>query len=369
MQVTLFARVDPTLNPYLLLYKSALEKQGLIVQLEREFGLRWLIAKGKSCDVIHLHWIEALYKPARRPIWSGLLGKLMQNRLMTPLRGAIRLANVSATLLLAKLQGKIIVYTIHNVRPHHKKEWPLVILNRLAHRIVFFVSENVHAHSHYARNIVKKVYRNAKVTVVPHGNYITHYVNQISRRGARQQLGVPEDAFVYLFLGMIRPYKGVPELIDAFRKLDLPAGQLLIVGRASSASYEKEISDLSLGNPAIQLIPEFVPDESIQIYMNACDICVLPYRDTTTSGAAMLSLSFGRPIIAPAIASFPELITPETGILYDPARPDALKSALQHAAQRSWPESRILAYVHQFDWDTLGPRLAGLYRARPDKLR
>ena len=136
----------------------------------------------------------------------------------------------------------------------------------------------------------------------------------------------------------------------------------MIVGRVSSASYKEMMLSLSQGNPAIRLVPEFVPDEAIQLYMNACDACVLPYRNMTTSGAALLALSFGRPIIAPAIASLPELITPETGILYDPSQPDALVSALQKAKQQSWSEAEIFDYAHQFDWDKLGPQLAALYQ-------
>jgi len=140
----------------------------------------------------------------------------------------------------------------------------------------------------------------------------------------------------------------------------------LIVGRTSSGDYKEKIAGLSRHNPAIRLVPEFVPDEAIQLYMNACDVCVLPYKDVTTSGAAVLALSFGRPVIAPAIASFPELITPETGILYDPSQPNALVLALQQVIQQPWPKSRILSYVHQFDWDKLGPQLAELYRTDPD---
>ncbi len=102
-------------------------------------------------------------------------------------------------------------------------------------------------------------------------------------------------------------------------------------------------------------------DKTIHI-LNTLDICVFPYKDITTSSAAVLALSFGRPVIAPAITSFPELVTAETGILYEPSQPDALLAALQQARQRSWSEAEILDYVHQFDWDKLGPHLVALYQ-------
>jgi beta-1,4-mannosyltransferase len=365
MRVTLFARVDPARNPYILLYKAALEHQQLVVHLEREFSLNWLITQGKSCDAIHLHWIEAAYGPAKRDIRSGLVNKLLNNRFVMPLRGVLRLADFSAALFLAKLQGKIIVYTAHNLTAHSKRSWPFIVLNRMAHHLVLSLSNQVHVHNHYARRLLETTYkRKDGVTVVPHGNYVGCYPNQISRLAARRQLGLPGDAFVYLFLGQLRLYKGLEDLVEAFEQLQWPMARLLIAGHVSKSktSYNEKLLSWTRNNPSIKLVPEFIPDESLQLYMNACNVYVLPYKDTTTSGSALLALSFGRPIVAPAIATFPEIVTPETGILYNSSQPNALFSALQQARERSWSESRILDYAHQFDWDKLGPQLAKLYQ-------
>ncbi len=73
-------------------------------------------------------------------------------------------------------------------------------------------------------------------------------------------------------------------------------------------------------------------------------------------------MSFGRPIIAPSIASFPEVITADSGILYDTSQPNALISAMQAAI--TWPcaESKILNYAHKYDWSKLESQLVDLYR-------
>lgn len=362
MKVTMFARVDDSVQPYTMLYRQALERQGIVVHSEQEFDLKWLLSKGKSCDAIHLHWVEAAYKPAQLKTQSDLFKKLAHNRLVHSLRGALRLANFAATLGLAKLQGKVVVYTVHNLTPHGQESRFFAFLNRLAQRIILFQSDHIHVHNDYSRQRLATVYkRKRNVHVVPLGNYVGYYPNNVSRSQARRQLGLPDDAFVYLFLGMIRPYKGVEELIDAFEKLDSPTGRLLIVGRVSRDS--RKILSRGEDNPAIKLVPEFVPDEALQLYMNACDAFVLPYRKVTTSSAVVLAWSFGRPIIAPSITSFPEFTTSETGILYDPSQPRALVSALQQASQQPWSESKISDYVRQFDWDRLGPQLANLYQA------
>lgn len=362
MRVVFFAHVAISLNPYILLYKEALERQGISVSLERKFSLKWLLGQGKSCDAIHLHWIEATYRPGSWSTRSSLLNKLANNRLALFLRGVLRLANFSTALFLAKLQGKTFVYTVHNIKPNFAQSKSFILLNRIAQRLVLSLANRIHAHSHYVRETLANDYgKKEGVIVVPHGSYVGYYPNQMSRPQAREQLGLSDGAFVYLFLGLLRPYKGLEDLIDAFEELGSSSDQLLLVGRALSDSYKDDLVNLCQNRPGVRLIPEFVPDEDIQLYMNACDICVLPYKDMTTSGAAALALSFGRPIIAPAITSFPELVIPQAGLLYDPSRPEALSLALQQAKQRSWSEAQVFDYVHQFDWDELGPRLASLY--------
>ena len=128
-----------------------------------------------------------------------------------------------------------------------------------------------------------------------------------------------------------------------------------------------KLKNLSRTDSRIKVEPEFIPDEAVQIYLNACDFFVLPYKDITTSGAAALALSFGKPIIAPSIASFPEVVVPEAGILYDPSQPDALLSALKNARNRPFSESKIFHYAHQFDWNKIETKLADLYRKHEKK--
>ena len=209
---------------------------------------------------------------------------------------------------------------------------------------------------------MKRYKRKHGIHVIPHGNYIKIYPNQISRQEARRQLGLSRDSYVYLFLGLLRPYKGLEDLVDSFKQMKSPELRLLVAGRVFGVkNYESELKKMCQGDVRINLIPEFIADEAIQVYLNAADIFVLPYKDITTSGAAFLALSFGRPIIAPSIASFPEVVTPQSGILYDPQKTDSLVSALQESKKHFWSETEILAYAHQFDWDKLGKQLSTIY--------
>jgi glycosyltransferase involved in cell wall biosynthesis len=99
--------------------------------------------------------------------------------------------------------------------------------------------------------------------------------------------------------------------------------------------------------------------------MNAADVVVLPYRHVTTSGAALLAFSFGKPIIAPALPGFLELMhdNPELGLLYDPVAFHGLADALRQAQTTDWQahHAQILSWVKQLDWAGIGRQFVDLY--------
>ena len=98
--------------------------------------------------------------------------------------------------------------------------------------------------------------------------------------------------------------------------------------------------------------------------MRACDACVLPYRQVTTSGAAILALSFGVPVVAPRMGCFVDLIGNDRGVLFDPDHPAALAEALQRVRHIDVDRSRraAVAYARTLDWGALGEQHAKLYR-------
>ena len=261
------------------------------------------------------------------------------------------------------LSGKTIVFTVHDLYQFGKQSLRRKLQIEIARWIVFLFSDAIHAHNHFTRNLIGSKYLRKKgIKVIPHGNYIDYYPNEVTKSDARRGLGLPDHAFVYLFLGLLRPYKGLEDLFDAFKKIEDSKARLLVVGRVfGDDSYDLKLKKRIGDDFRIKLVPEFIPDKDLQIYLKASDIFVLPYKDITTSGAAALALSFGRPILAPSITSFPEVVTPTAGILYDTEDPKAMVSALYEGMKPSWSESQILAYAHQFDWEKLGRQLASLY--------
>ena len=366
MRVNIFTDFNASLNPYILLFKEALKNQGLAVKIEYNLNLFWLVFKSKSCDCIHLHWIKYQYSPSKKNVKSKLLKllkKLIEIRIIRIIFDIVSLFDFVLSLLLAKAAGKNIVFTVHDLHDFGIKSLRLKRQLEIARKIVFRWSDKIHVHNYYTKNLVEQRYnRKTKIYVIPHGNYIGYYSNSVSKSEARKRLGLNDENFVYLFLGLIRPYKGVEDLIEAFLKLSNSNARLLIAGRIFGFNnYESRLEVLAKGNFRIKLFLDFIPDKDIQLFFKACDIFILPYKDITTSGAAFLAMSFGRPLIAPDITSFPEIVTPENGILYNTTESDCLVTALKKARKVSWSETKIIKCAQQFDWNKLGPKLSVLY--------
>jgi glycosyltransferase involved in cell wall biosynthesis len=231
-----------------------------------------------------------------------------------------------------------VVWTVHNLYNHERKNRRL---ERFAYGLAFRTASKVIVHCGHAASRLRSQLRAAatrsqKIVVVPHGNYASAYPNAISRADARARLGLAEGDFVFLSLGAIREYKGGVELADAFAAIDPPRDtKLVIAGPLSDDRVRRRLCEqmATLGDRAL-LRPDFVAREDIQIYLNAADVFVAPFRDILTSGSVILALTFGKPVIAPRIGCLPETLGEASDLLYDLEEENGLKRTLRSAIER-----------------------------------
>jgi glycosyltransferase involved in cell wall biosynthesis len=187
----------------------------------------------------------------------------------------------------------------------------------------------------------------------------------MSREECRATLEIKLNELVFLFLGCIKPYKGVAELIRCFKQVPGDV-RLLIAGRVYSSKLLKLLNEAMDGAPNIRLYDGFVPDNALQIYFNAADVYVLPVRDILNSGSISLAMSFGLPCIAPRLGGLPDTLGEDGGILYDPAQPEGLLGALQLAVQRrnelSQSGRQNFQRAKQWTFDEVADRTLEVYR-------
>jgi beta-1,4-mannosyltransferase len=334
-----------TLNPYVELLRSALDAvPGVRAATYHELTPGWLWRQRDQIDVIHLHWAE------------------LQIASPSNYRATKKLVRLVSALLLAKVLRKTVVYTVHNVTQHEGRQSRL---NRWANWWTFHLADAVHVHDAcVAGEVAARFGRTNGVYTVQHGNYARAYPVHCSRADARKRLGLSATGTVFLFLGQVRPYKGVEELIEAFRSIEGAEYALVVAGYPEDGDYAEGVERLARGDARIHLRLAYVPDEELHRYLLAADISVLPYREVTTSGAALLAFSFGLPIVAPRMGCFVGLIGQERGVLYDPQTPSGLKEAMRQAAAMDQEATRqsVLGFAESLGWDRLAPEHLAAYR-------
>lgn len=334
-------------NPYGPLLARAMAKLGVHLALgDYEFEKAYLEEKRETFDVLHINWLHHFYRAD--DLESGVT----------------RLNAFVDRLHFAKRLGYRIVWTMHNFYPHER---PFPELDHLAQVSMCGVADHVVAHCGYAANLARRYfYRTKSLHVIPHGNYIDAYPNDMSQEGARDRLNIADDAFVYVFVGNARPYKGIERLMAAFDKVADDKSVLLLMMRSGlNPEYADEIKEKVQGDDRVLAFtsPFFEQDE-FQTYLNAADVAVLPFVDVLTSGSALLALSFGKPLILPNIGCLPELIDDTMGQLFDPKDLQGLEDAMRVMRAQDVTDLSAAAYqrAELLHWDGIAERLAVLYR-------
>lgn len=300
-------------------------------------------------DVLHLHWTE--------PYISG--GRSDVSR--------IRAVRTILELRLLRSAGTPIVWTAHDLSRHDRAVDPLEMRFQ---RALFRVSSAVIVHCEAAREALLEALgmpasEAGKVRVVPHGHYLAAYRNDVSRDEARQRLGITSGGPIIAFVGWVRPYKGVNELIEAFRALPGDETRLLVAGQPLSSGYAAELTDLAAGDARILLHLGFVPDDDLQLYLNAADVVALPYREILTSGSVLLAISFGRAVIAPRRGCIGETLDQDGALLYDADDPHGLPDALRESltSDLSAMGAHNGARAQEFDWTRIAASTLEIYRS------
>lgn len=271
-------------NPYNALLYRELQQLGVEVEEYRHSK-----ALRTPADLVHFHWPDG-------DINRTSLGKSLQRMLL-----------MIAMVCLFKLRGTKILWTVHNTAPHDARRPQLsntfmqwfarrcdgFIFMSEANRAAFYQHYNPSPHSHYA--------------IIPHGHYRSCYPPPIDSLSAKTRLGLDPTKKVLLFIGMIKPYKNIDGLMQAFNQIALDDYQLVVAGTADTAPPELRSALETLKNNSTQLFLRFIPDDELAIFMSAADTVILPYKSILNSGALLLALSYNRPVIAPHMGAVAEL--------------------------------------------------------------
>ncbi len=337
-------------NPYRDLLIGHLNSRGVQVvdYFPKVIFLPQIFGEGKP-DILHLHTLHYFF-----------FGKNQIHRL-------VKFLIFISQVVILRLMGTKIVWTVHewadrwsNGQTNIPPIWAAT-LGRLFHAVI--------THCNTTKNEIIKAFRlenQNKVFVVLHGNYIGSYENEVSQLDARQILGIPPDDLVFLLFGNILRAKGFLEAIDAFKCLREKKIFLLIAGYPGEEEIEELIKDKVKENENILFVPGIVPDEEVQIYMNASDCVIVPYKVSTTSGVTILAMSFGRDCIAPHVGFFRDMLDDCGAFLYDSTHEDnllqAMKGAIEKRASILDMGKHNFKIAEEWSWDYVAEETINIYK-------
>jgi glycosyltransferase involved in cell wall biosynthesis len=311
-----------TTNPYITMLTAALRRTpGLEV-----VTFSYPAALFGRYSVVHLHWPETIV---------GLGGRRLGGRV-------VRIALATLFLVRLTLARTAVVRTVHNVgAPADADRLQRVLLrwfDRLTtHRIV----------------LNERTECAGPTTTIPHGHYRDWYTG-------------PRDPMVpgrLQYVGLVRRYKGVEGLVEAFRSVADDSLTLDIAGAASSSELVVTVSALAYDDPRISLRFDYLSDDELVAAVTAAELVVLPYRFMHNSGTVLAALSLDRPVLVPdtpvnadlAAEVGPGWIHTFTGDLTAEAIEAALAAAREPRAASPDLSAR--------EWDDAGQAHLDVYRA------
>jgi glycosyltransferase involved in cell wall biosynthesis len=213
-------------------------------------------------------------------------------------------------------RGSKIVYTVHNVLPHDSGQRFVSIYQRIYSGVDALI-----CHTEAAKLQLQSDFSvdPRRIWVIPHGP-LFHDSPLPDVTAARARLGFSPKSCVILMQGMLKPYKGLDFLLDAWRVVHARGlnAELVIAGSAEK-DFEKEIRArvASLGvQGSVRLDLRFIPDEELSAYYQASDILVYPYKSITASGALATGLAHGRAIVATDLPGFRQLLQHGKNVLF-----------------------------------------------------
>jgi glycosyltransferase involved in cell wall biosynthesis len=201
-----------------------------------------------------------------------------------------------------------------------------------------------------------------RVRVIPHGafDYLTHLPEE---KPLPTELEGAEGP-VILFFGLLRPYKGLDTLLEAFREVE--GAELWIVGnpRMDVEALRRAAAEAP---GRVRFVTRFVEDAEIPSIFRRADIVVLPYRDAEHSGVLYTGLAFGKPLVLSAVGGFPELAPTGAARIVPPEDPSALAAALaelvgDEAARAEMAAAARDAAAGPHSWDEVARQTLSLYR-------
>jgi D-inositol-3-phosphate glycosyltransferase len=236
-----------------------------------------------------------------------------------------------------KLLGKKVVLTAHNINSA-ERDGQDSVFNRLTLRIQYRLSDSIFVHTQQMKRALIRDFGvpDSNIIVIPYGINDEVPETDLTPQQAREKLGIMVDEKVLLFFGAIAPYKGLLDLVEAFRLISVcDRSYRLVIAGKPKGGCEKYLRDIENAVAAsgfasqVKMNVGYVPNEDIEIYFKAADLLVVPYTQIFQSGILFLGFRFGLPVVATDVGSFSDdVVNGKTGYICRAQNPDDIAAKI-----------------------------------------
>ena len=202
-----------------------------------------------------------------------------------------------------------------------------------------------------------------RVHVIPHGPL--EYLTRLPDPAPLAPDLAAAEAPVVLYFGLIRPYKGVDLLLEAFREVE--GAELWIVGRPMGVDLAQLAEAAGRCRSTVRLLPRFVPDRELPAIFERAELVVLPHREAEQSGVLYTALAFRKAVLMSDVGGFPEVAALGAGETFPAGDARALAGALadllsDKAARQRLARAAGEAAAGTYSWDEIARQHIALYQ-------
>jgi len=246
-------------------------------------------------------------------------------------------------------------YDIYDL-PFRDEEWKQKI------KYVLNAADHIITVSNSNLECIKELNVKTPVTVLPNG-YRSELFHPRNSNECRKKLNLPLDKKIILTVGNLVEIKGHKYLIEAMSEIVKHRKDVLCIivgGGKLQGKLEKQINAKGL-NDHIRLAGGKLHDE-IPIWMNACDLFVLPSLNEGNPTVMFECLGCGKPFVGTTVGGVPEIIVSDDyGSVCEPADFKELAENILLSLDREWDSGKIREYAKQFTWDEISKDILDIY--------
>jgi len=247
-----------------------------------------------------------------------------------------------------------LVLTAHDILPREARPGQRRAQQRLYEHFDAVIVHSEHGRSRLTGELGVDA---ARVHVIPHGAF-THLAE--GAENASAALPSATDGPVVLCFGLMRPYKGIDVLLEAWRGIE--GAELWVVGapRMDTAPLHASAA------PGVRFVERFIGDDELPAYFRRADLVVLPYREIDQSGVLFTALAFGKPLLLSDVGGFPELAATGAARTFPAGDAASLHEALRELLSDEPARAQMAAAAREaaagpYAWSTIAKRTLALY--------